>query len=546
MHNVTAPNEIALAAFGFKFSRTEAISEPLDLTGRNSPDRYVTRICQSADAVAAERGRLLEDFTPRLLDQRAIIAVASSYAGMYRSWQDIVQRAPEGRRPDLRRALAMVVRSDSYFHTMEVDDGKAPELGPFVKIVSNELGRDMRAFTAALTMVSSATLCPVLRLEPRLNQVRGDAAELARCVRAHAGPNYAWKQARMVRTLGKKMRSLTHAGFLERIDAQELGRVEGMKLITDLPLELLPSRGIPLGLRFDTSRVSPVPGNLFWQVCDLPPAHIPVSAFYDVLIVRSFNNTDRIRMCLEQALEVFTDTSGYERVRYRFVDVQTVDQFVEAVNSFHGAVMIFDGHGRYDAALGIGQLIVGGAPLDAWALKRVCNLPPVVMFSACDTQPIDGTHGSVATSAFALGARAVLGTMLPVNALNASTMMARMLFRIDQFLPIAASRFPVLTWRHVVSGMLRMSHTTEAARALNSRAQLGLTPDALSRIQMVANVQINSWMPSWWDAWTDAIANEAGRSSDDIRELLTLHVGLTDALKYVQLGNPERVVIQNG
>lgn len=543
MHNVTVPNEIALAAFGYKFPSAHAISEPFGTIGKSSPDNYVNRICESADAVAAERDRLLSGRTTRLLDHRAIIAVASSYARFYSTWQDLVQRVPEDKRRDLRHALAMVVRSTSYFHSIPADDNGDPALGQIGKLVSHELGRDMRAFTSALSMLASATLCPVLRLEPKMNQIRGDAAELARCVRAQAGPRYSWKQSRMMRVLANKMRSLVHPEFLQRIDAKERGRIEGLKLITDLPLELLPSNGIPLGLRFDTSRLSPVPGNLFWQTCNLPPVRIPADAFYDVLIVRSFKNSDPIRGYLEQALGVIAGPCKYERVKYRFVDLETPEQFVEAVNNFDGAVMIFDGHGRYDAGLGVGRMVVGGEPLDTWALKGVCQLPPVVMFSACDTQPIEGNHGSVATAALALGARAVLGTMFPVHASHSSIMMARMLFRIDQFLPIAASLFPVLNWRHVVSGMLRMSHTVEASRALNAHAQLGLTEDALSRVQMTANVEINSWLPSWLDAWIDSLAKEASRSSDDIRRLLGQHVGITDAMKYVQLGNPERILI---
>lgn len=543
LHNVTAPNEVALSAFGYKFPKAKAVSVPIATVERSSPDNYVSRICQGADAVAAERAKLLGGKGRQLQDHRAIVTVGSSYARLYNTWQDLVQRAPDAMRRDLRHALSMVVRSNSYFHSMPIDDNGKPELGPAGSLVAHELGQDMRAFTAGLSMLSSATLCPVLRLEPKLNQVRADAAELARCVRAQAGPHYRWKQARMVRLLGHKMRALVHPEFLQRIDAKESGRIEGMKLITDLPLELMPSNGLPLGLRFDTSRTSPLPGNMFWQLCNLPPVRIPAEAFYEILIVRSFSSTDPIRQHLERALHVIADPSGFKRVKYRFVDVETTEQFVRAINDFKGAVMIFDGHGRYDSEMGIGRLIVGGKQLDTWALKRHCEMPPVVMFSACDTQPIEGNHGSVATSMFALGARTVLGTMFPVSALHASVMMARMLLRIDQFMPIARSLFPILNWRHVASGMLRMSHTVEAARALNARAHLGLSTDALSRIQLNANEGINSWLPSWFDAWIEAIAKETSRSVDDIREVLERQVGITDAMKYVQLGNPERVII---
>lgn len=542
MHNVTAPNELALAAFGFKFPVAQAISQRYEVKGKLSADKYVERICQSADAVTTERARLLKDREIPLEDNRAIVAIASSHAELYRNWKDMLQRAPEEKRRDLRHALSLVVRQTTYYFDIAANGNGSPALATLAQIASKQLALDMQAFTAALGMLSSATLCPVLRLEPKLNSLRADAAELARCVRA-AGMHHAWKESRMVRLMGQKMRESIHAEFLKRIDAKEIGPIEGLKLVTDLPLELMPSNGIPLGLRFDVSRVSPVPGNMFWQICSLPPVRISKEAFYDILIVRSFESSDPIRTVLRDAVASVEGAAGFQRLKYRFIDVSTQDQFVAAVNGHKGAVMIFDGHGTYDPELGIGRLVVGGKTLDTWALKRECELPPVVMFSACDTQPIDGSHGSVATSAFALGARAVLGTILPVNAGHAAILMARMFLRIDQFLPIAAKHLPVMTWRHVVSGMLRMSHAVEASRMLNARAQLGMSHDALSRIQMASNVAINSWAPGWYDGWIDEIAKESGRAGGEIRALLERHVGLTDAMKYVQLGNPERVMI---
>lgn len=70
------------------------------------------------------------------------------------------------------------------------------------------------------------------------------------------------------------MKSLVHPEFLQRIDAKEIGRIEGLKLITDLPLELLPSNGIPLALRFDTSRISPCQ-----EICSGRLATFPLPTF---------------------------------------------------------------------------------------------------------------------------------------------------------------------------------------------------------------------------------------------------------------------------
>ncbi|XDF36102.1 hypothetical protein RBH89_03355 [Paracidovorax avenae] len=541
-HNVTAPNEIALGAFGYKFLSSKVIQQPLEIPRKSSVEKYVERICKSVDAVSTERTRLLRDYDINLEDNRAIVAISSSYAGLYRNWKDIVQKAPTETRRDFKNALKLVLRSSTYYFEIPNDDKGHPKFSFTDQMVTKQLTFDLRAFTAALSMLSSATLCPVLRLEPKLNSIRTEAAELARCVRK-AGMRHAWKEARMMRLMGQKMRASIHPDLLTRIDAKEAGSIEGLKLVTDLPLELMPSNDMPLGLRFDISRISPLPGNMFWQLSHLPPIHIRQEAFYDILIIRSFEISDPIRNILQRAVNVAEGPNGFKKLKYRLVDVNTSDQFIAAVNSHKAAIMIFDGHGNYDTQLGIGRLVVGGKMLDTWSLKRECELPPVVMFSACDTQPIDGSHGSVATSAFALGARAVLGTMLPVNAKHAAIFMARMFLRIDQFLPLAVEHFPVLTWRHVVSGMLRMSHVVEATRALNARAGLKMSAAALSRIQMASNTAINSWSADWYDTWIEELAKESLRTGDDIRALVKSHIGLTDAMKYVQLGNPERIII---
>ncbi|UXH77918.1 CHAT domain-containing protein [Roseateles amylovorans] len=541
-HNVTAPNELALAAFGYKFTRERAISRPIQELDGDPTKRYVTAICTSTDAILAERDQLLSAKVPGLVDHRLILAVASTYWGHFRQWRQLARSVDATDRHEFRRALASVIQAQTYFQQIQFDEDHEPVISRYQRMLSSMWATDLNALTAALGLMSSATLCPVVRLEPRLNQVRGDVIALAHCIRAQVGTHHAWKVARLTERLGAKARSLVNEEFLKRIDAPEKACIEGIKLVTDLPLELMPSNGIPIGLRFDTSRLSPFPGNLFWGTNMAPPVHLPVSAFHNVLIIRSFSDDDPIRCVLEQALETFAG-GGFTHVKYRFVDVSTEAEFIETIQAFDGAVMIFDGHGRYDTDLGMGSLVVGGAPLDMWALKRKCQLPPVVMFSACDTQPIDGSHSSVATAALACGARAVLATMFPVNAKDSALMLARTLYRLDAFLPFAVKIFPMLTWRHVVSGMLRMSHTTESARSLDKRAHLGLTEGAFRRIQLVANNTINSWNPAWHRKWIEAIAAEAQRTPGEIEALLVKHVGLTESMRYVQLGIPERIYI---
>jgi len=541
-HNVTAPNEIALTAFGYKFPSIQIISNPIEMPELLSVDKYVKRICESADAVNFVRKNILKDHSLGFEDNRLILAVASSDAALYRSWKDILQKSPEKIRRGVKRALKLVIHSSTYYYEIPINDEGRPDITEIELFVAKQLSKDLRAFTSALAVLSSATLCPVLRLEPRLNSVRVAAAELARCVRA-AGIRHAYKQTRLLRLLGEEMRSLIHVDFLNRIDANEIKFIEGIKLVTDLPLELLPSNGIPLGLRFDVSRLSPVPGNIFWRASNMLPIHIPQEKFYDVLIVRSFTNTDPIRSMLENALKIVEKINKFSRLKYRIVDVSTSDEFVTAINKFKSPIMIFDGHGKFDPETGIGRLVVGGKSLDTWLLKKNCHLPPLVIFSACDTQPIDGTHGSVATSAFALGAYAVLGTILPVNASHAAILIARMLYRIDQFLPVAVNAFSKVTWRNIISAILRMSHISEASRLLKIRARINISDTSLFQIEKETNLAINTLNPNWHNIWIQSISKQTGHTDEEIRIMLQRHVGLTDAMKYVQLGNPERVFI---
>ena len=544
-HNLTSPNEFALAAFGWKFTRQDAISAPITDPEEGRVQRYVARICAAADAVFDARAALTARLPSRLVDSRYVLAVASMYWGYFKNWRNFPKEmdAPDARE-QLKKALADTVQAVTYFGSVEVDENRRPSAGPLYMLIRTLYARDMAAFTAALTMLSTATLCPVLRLEPRLNQIRGELKILGHCVREESSHRFDWKTSRLVAALGDKMRTLIDPEFLARIDAVEpLGFIEGMKLVSDLPLELLPTNGMPLALRYDVSRLPPVPGNLFWQACMAQPMMLPLSAFDEVLIVRSFAATDPLRDLLETSFQSMVKPGRVRRVGYRFVDVQTEDEFVAAVQSAKGAVLIFDGHGRYDDQLGMGTLVVGGKSLNVWDLKKTLTFPPIVMFSACDTQPIDGSHSSVATAAFALGARAVLGTLFKVNGIAAAIFCARMLLRLDQFLDASVTARSHVTWREVVSGMLRMAYVNEVARQLNTVCKLGLSELRLGRIQLKTNTAINARDASWHDVFLDELAKATRRDRQEVVTAIRQYCGLPDALKYVQLGTPERIVI---
>jgi hypothetical protein len=60
---------------------------------------------------------------------------------------------------------------------------------------------------------------------------------------------------------------------------------------------------------------------------------------------------------------------------------------------------------------------------------------------------------------------------------------------------------------------------------------------------MVANTAINARRADWFDCFIGAISVETSISVEDIHGLVSRWASITDALKYVQLGSPENIVI---
>lgn len=550
-HNVVTPNEIALISFGRRFSGDDPL---VSKAAKAPPDvgRYVERICATADFVTSERQELMQakGIPESLVDWQYILTVPSVYWGHYKNWRELSERLSEVRGPTLGAAIAYqsTARQETYFFKHEgLKDGefKALLTDRGFRATYASRAADQGAYTANLCLLSAATLSPTLRLEPRINRVRGQLKMLANSVRTRSNDTTQIKQSRLLREIGTKLRADIHEAFLQRIDhcAKEQ-YIRGLKLVADVPLEWVPVSGLPLMLRFDVSRIPVLPGNLLVHHCIRQPIHLSARALLDVLVIRTFEQTDPLRLFLETAVKTLVESMKLDAVRVRFVDVRSVEELVEAVQKYEGAILIFDGHGGYEDKLGVGTIVVGGVPIEVWALREQCVFPPIVLFSACDTHPLDGSHGSSANAAFVLGAASVLATVLPINAGQAALFLARLVLRIVEFIPIALKHRTMLTWREVISGMLRMSYTSEVRQQLIKQRLVKLDEEANARVQLVANTAINERLGNWFELFLDALSQESGIDQNDLQRLISTRASMVDSIKYVQLGSPENIVIE--
>lgn len=546
-HNVTLPNESALRAFGWVFRH----QDPLVPDGRNPPEPkdYVQRICSLSDLVNEKRSELMKKrmLPPSLGDWAHIVTVPSIHWGHYKLWRERAERMTGS---DLKGAETMfeaAVRQTTYFDRLKAPEDTSHtdlEKSAGYRALLASRAADQRCYTAGLSLLASATLTPVLRLEPKINQIRGHLRMLAISVRTRRAGSPQLKQSRLVRDLGGRMRELVDPAFLERIDRYTASDTQlGLKLAAEVPLEWLPVFNLPLMLRYDVSRIPVLPGNLYLQHCVRPPMFVSANQLTSILVVRTFQAEDPLKNVLESAVRGVLSKVAPQTLRVTFKDVETVEQLIAAINEYTGAILVFDGHGAYEDTHGVGTIVVGGRPIEVWDLQEQCQVPPIVIFSACDTHPVDGSHGSSANAAFVLGAETVLGTLLPIDAASAAVFIGRLLLRVAEFIPIALELRTLLTWREVISGMIRMTYVSEVRRTLERQAGILFPHGSHERIQFIANTAISERRINWFEHFVEAMAHELGRSETQIREDIARWASLTDALKYVQLGSPENIVI---
>ena len=413
---------------------------------------------------------------------------------------------------------------------------------PGTMSIVRERQKELRAYTAAISTLACDNLAPVLRLPPSINTLHGDLKKLGDCARGNALRRKS-KMNRIAKQICDRLEVIAPDQYLQTIDQD----YNSVKIVSDAPVEWTPVRSLPLMLRYDVSRIPTTPGSLFFSQCIcnaqlvLRPEH-----FSEILIIRSFDKNDPIRNVLSDAVMRFYGPEEKTSITTRLVDVETEDEFIDALNKFSGAMMIFDGHAHHSGNSEIGSLSIGGKQCDIWQLRGKMRVPPIVLLSACDTHPLDASHASTANGFIASGAKTVLATVLPVDAKYAALFIGRLLLRTAEFLPVIADEADrPIRWTRVISGMQRMTFITELRHALAADGKVKLSRENHSAIQMSANTWINSNDTEWYEKTCALICEAASIREEWLSEFIRTQFRIPDILKYVQIGNPELILIAN-
>lgn len=408
-------------------------------------------------------------------------------------------------------------------------NGEMPSPNPIMSIRQREVWLG----TEAVGCLAASEIGAVVRLPNRMNNTRGVVRQFAQHYRSDRPEKL--KRSELFRGLQRAISD----GFPSELRPLIERSKDGIRIIADAHIEWLDVRGIPLGLRYNVSRIPVTPGNAFIDTLSSPvPIQSTPEDFRDVLIVSGLQEGDVIAEQFRVAFEIF-GKEWRDQIRIKWVRVTCRQELIDAINDFEGMMMLFDGHGSHKPDQP-GMLWLGDEPVDVWSLRgEVHRVPPIVILSACDTHAADRNHATVANGFLALGSRSVLGSVFPLHASDAAMFAARLLYRVSDYIPAAIGLFKrSLTWSEVVSGMLRRQATTDIVRHLEAVGLLNRTLDLQHQMHGIVDTATDDPFAQLHKALLDH-----GIPEDRLNREIHIAIASSSTISYLHLGRPETIYI---
>lgn len=539
-HNSVAPNIAVLRSMGFG----EIQYGPIPVAPEIHP--HVDQIVRTTRSIYEERDRLevqrlsryfkptfdLNLFAPAIYPDVLNMKVPERLTGEKRTRFIVARRMLEGQSGysyNLRtEAHATAILGLSPGDTRGASSNVAPH--PLFSLRADELWLG----TAAMAVFAVSEASAVARLPNQVNRTSGAVHNFAEHYRGKTPA--LRKRLRSFQEVQNSLASAVPNEFVDLIrDAQS-----GVRIVADAHLEWLNVDGLPLGIRKDVTRIPVTPGNSFLDYLSAsPPIQLTLRDFENVLVLSAMKDDDEpLRGLMPQVIERF-GRGWNERINVNYVEVATDEEFIAALNEYNGALAVFDGHGGHERGQP-GMLYLKGTPVNVWTLgDRLKKVPPIIVLSACDTHAADRNHATAANGFLSLGARTVLGSVFPLDGLDAAVFIGRLLLRIALFLPaeIERRRRPI-TWAELVSGMLRMLLLTDYLMHLLS---LGLiTEQTYMAVHEQGNIWINTPEPDSFEK-IDQLLMEHGLDRSRLQSERDIAIANSSFISYLQIGRPETI-----
>jgi len=318
-----------------------------------------------------------------------------------------------------------------------------------------------------------------------------------------------------------------------------------LKLVSNLPLEWCPHNNLPLMIKNEVSRIPVSFGNVAEKLLmDTEQIYLTPKAFSKILFITSFKESDNIKYHLKTAINIAQKNNknfNKSKIEIKEVwkDISNVNELIDTLNNNTSPIIIFDLHGGHDEK-GEGVILIKGEAVPISELFGKAKIPPIVILSSCDTNPLDRNHYNTANAFLLMGAKTVLASAVPILSHEASIFIARLLTRISIFLPIRLSRYNI-RWSEFITGMNRQSYYTELINKLQNKYDF--KQELKNDLNLLVNMAINPLNEKFNEKILNEISIKINISKETMDEFITEEFKFPECLKYIQIGNPELITI---
>ena len=155
-----------------------------------------------------------------------------------------------------------------------------------------------------------------------------------------------------------------------------------------------------------------------------------------------------------------------------------------------------------------------------------------------------GSHASVANGLLASGVAGVIATSVPIPALEAAAFVARLIYRIDTFLPLQLNSLDSrVCWREFINKMFRMSYSTDILRAYRDDKPQWITESQYVQIHQLINMEINSGNLNWHYVLFEQLVRASGKTLEDIKNRFIRSIRFKHSAFYVQMGRSDKIFL---
>ncbi|EBZ7566155.1 hypothetical protein EU325_07375 [Salmonella enterica subsp. enterica serovar Javiana] len=405
---------------------------------------------------------------------------------------------------------------------------------PSVRYLSSLRRAEMRLTTAAISLLGSNKHAPSIRLPNEINHCGKYLKKLEVLASTSGISNPVFlKKAKAFNTIirriiGSKIRNYINDNY------------DDISLVCDIPLDWIRFTNVPVMFSHEISRVNATPGNILLQnAASFPQVMIKSSELKKILVIRSFEPDDHLKFILEKALDIFN--KQMPDLVCEIVDVRTKHELIDALNQYDGCILIMDCHGDHGGDSDNGWLVIGEDKVDTWQLKDIARIPPIVILSACLTSALSGSHASVSNGFMVCGALSVIGTLLPVNAIDSAIFVSRLVYRFYQFPSVIPKDFSHINMRLLLSLFLRMSYVTDLMRGFEREGYIA--KGAWQNEHIEISTYINMLNSDWYDFTIKSLVKLTMLSERDVHDFIENKLFITETMCYSQIGFPESITI---